>query len=70
VIGFFLLTIASTLAMGPAQPPVQSVLGAFALRVKWPGHEVDHSLPSSAKIRTAWSCMSIPPTHFCGVMLN
>jgi hypothetical protein len=29
--------------------------------VKWPGQEADHSPPSSAKVKNAWSYTSTPP---------
>jgi hypothetical protein len=34
-------------AVGPTR--IQWVLGFF-LEIKWPGHEVDHSPPSNAKV--------------------
>jgi hypothetical protein len=46
----FLFTITSRPALGPTQPPIQWVQGALFLEVKQPGHEADHSLPSSAKL--------------------
>jgi hypothetical protein len=36
---------------GPTQPPIQWVPGALSLGVKRPGHETDHSHPSSAKVK-------------------
>jgi hypothetical protein len=39
----------------------------LTLGVKWPGHEADYSLPSSAKVKNEWSYTSIP---FNGVVLN
>jgi len=41
---------ASRLALGPTQPPISWVAGAYSLGVKWPGHEAYHSPPSSAKV--------------------
>jgi hypothetical protein len=40
--------------------------GSFS-RVKWPMPKVDHSPPSSAKIKNAWSYTSIPPYMPFGV---
>jgi hypothetical protein len=33
------------------QPPIQWIMGAFPDRIKWPGCEVDHSLPSVLMLR-------------------
>jgi len=52
-IGIFLFTTVSRLALRPTQPPIQWVLGALSLGVKWPGHEADHSSPSGAKFKNA-----------------
>jgi len=45
----------SRLAVGPTQPPIQWMLGAE--------HEADHSPPSSAKVKNAWSYASMPSWH-------
>lgn len=45
----FLFYETSRLAKGPAQSPIHWTPGALSLGVKWPGHGVDHSLPSCAK---------------------
>jgi len=37
-------------SLGPLQPPVQWIPGAFFLRVKRPWREANHSLPSSTEI--------------------
>jgi hypothetical protein len=50
-LGIFLFTTASRKALGPTQTPIQWVLGALCLEVKWPGHESDHWLLSSAKVK-------------------
>jgi hypothetical protein len=44
-LGIFLFNTMFRPALGHTQPPIQWILG-----VKWLGHEVDHSLPSSAKV--------------------
>jgi hypothetical protein len=58
--GIFLLTPASIPAQRPTQPPVQLVPGFLFLGVKRPGREADHSPPSSAEVRSAWSYTSTP----------
>jgi hypothetical protein len=57
-LGIFLFTTASRTALGPTQPPIQWVPGALSLGVKRPGHEADHSPPSSAEVKDEWSCTS------------
>jgi hypothetical protein len=57
-------TTASRPALGPTQPPIQWVLGALFLVVKRPGREADHSPPSSAEVRNAWSYTSTPQYVF------
>jgi hypothetical protein len=57
-------------ALGPSQPPIQWVLGALSLGVKWPGREADHSSPSSAEVKIAWSYTSTPPVRLHGVVLS
>jgi hypothetical protein len=41
-----------TLVLEPTQPPVQRALSEG---LKWLHHEADHSPPSSAKTKNAWS---------------
>jgi len=40
------------------------VLGAFPSRVKWPGHEADHSSPYNAMVKNEWVYIFTCP---CGV---
>jgi hypothetical protein len=40
---------------GPTQPPIQWVPVALSLGLKRPGREADHSPPSSAEVKNAWS---------------
>jgi hypothetical protein len=49
----------SRTALGPTQPPVQWVPVAVSLGVKRPVREADHSPPSSAEVKNAWSYASI-----------
>jgi len=53
--GIFLFATVSRLAPAPSQPPIQWVPEALFLRVKWPGHGPNHSLPSNAKVKNVWS---------------
>jgi hypothetical protein len=46
----FLLAPASRLALGPTQPPVGTG-GPFPLGKVRPGHDADHSPPSSAEVK-------------------
>jgi hypothetical protein len=63
-LGIFLFTIASIMALGPNQPPIQWAPGALSLEVKQLGCEADHSPPSSAEVMNAWSYIINPPIHF------
>jgi hypothetical protein len=47
----FLLTTTYIPALGPTQPPIKWVPGALSLGVKRPGHEAEHSPPSSAEVK-------------------
>jgi hypothetical protein len=49
--GNFSLTTASRTVLGPTQPPIQWVPGAFSLGVKRTGREAHHSPPSSAEVK-------------------
>jgi hypothetical protein len=49
-VGIFLDTV-SRPSLGSTQPPIQWVRGCLSLGVKRPGHEADHSPPSSAEVR-------------------
>jgi hypothetical protein len=60
----FLFTTASRPALGPTQPPIQWVPGALSLEVKRPGREADHSPPTSAEVKNAWSYTSTPKYAF------
>jgi hypothetical protein len=37
--------------------------GALSLGIKWPGREADHSPPSSAEVKNAWSYTSTPSQY-------
>jgi hypothetical protein len=46
------------------QPPIQWVQGTLFLGVKRPGREADHSSPSTAEVKNAWSYTSSPQYVF------
>jgi hypothetical protein len=50
-LGIFLFITASRTALGLTQPPIQWVPGALSLGVRRPGHEANHSPPSSAEVK-------------------
>jgi hypothetical protein len=54
------LTTASRTALGPTQPLIQRARGTLSLGIKRPGREADHSPPSSAEVKNAWSYTSTP----------
>jgi hypothetical protein len=62
-LGIFLFT-ASRPCMGPTQPPIQWVPGVLSLGVSRPGCEADHSPPSSAEVKNAWSYNFTPQYAF------
>jgi hypothetical protein len=68
-LGILLFTTASRTALRPTQPPIQRVPGALSLRVKRPGREADHSPPSSAEVKHAWSYTSVPQYVFMACCL-
>jgi hypothetical protein len=56
--GIFLFTTVSRLTLGRTQPPIQWYGGLFSRGVKRPELEGDHSPPSSAEVKNAWSYTS------------
>jgi len=57
-------------ALSPTQPCIQWVSGVVSPGVKRPGRrEADHSPPSSAEVRKAWSYNSTPPYVFMACYL-
>jgi hypothetical protein len=57
-LGIFFFATASRPILGPTQPPIQLVPGALSPLVRGEGYEVDHSPPSRAEIKNAWSYIS------------
>jgi hypothetical protein len=45
-------------------------IGALSLGVKWPGHEADHSLQTSAEVKKKLVCASTPSILLHGIVLN
>jgi hypothetical protein len=45
---------------------IQGVPGALSVGVKRPGREANHSPPSSAEVKNAWSYASTPPIRLHG----
>jgi hypothetical protein len=69
-LGIFLFTTASTMTLRPTQPPIQCIPGALSLEVKKPGHEADHSTPSSAKDKEYMEPYLHSPIHLHGMVLS
>jgi hypothetical protein len=44
--------------------------GALSLRVKLPERKANHSPPSSAEVKKAWSYTSTPPIRLHGMVLS
>jgi hypothetical protein len=63
-LGIFLFTTVSRMALGPTQPPIQWIPRVLSLGVKRPEREDDHSPPSSAEVKNAWSYTSTPQYVF------
>jgi len=63
-LGIFLFTTVSRPALGPTHPPIQWVLKGSFPGVRQPDLEADHSPPSSAAVKNAWSYTSTPQYVF------
>jgi hypothetical protein len=55
---------------GATQPPIQRIPEAFYLEVKRPGRETDHTPPTVAEVKNAWSYKFAPPIRLDGVLLS
>jgi len=60
-------SITSRPALGPTQSPIQWVTGALSLGVKQLGHEADHSLPPSVKVKQCIELYLHSPVCFHGI---
>jgi len=69
-LGIFLFATASRPALGPIQPPIQWVPAVLSPGVKRLRHDANHSPPSSAEIKYAWSCTSTLTLNLHGAMIN
>jgi hypothetical protein len=58
----FPFSAASTLALGPTQPPIQWVSGFLSQGVKSPGRVADHSSPSTAEVKNGGAILPLPHT--------
>jgi hypothetical protein len=67
---FFFFTTASRPALEPTRPPIQWTPEALSLGVKRPVREAEHSPPSSAEVKVAWSYTSTPPICLHGEVLS
>jgi hypothetical protein len=56
--GIRLFPAASRRALGPTQSPNQQVSGVPSTGAEQPARESDHSAPSSAEVKNAWSYTS------------
>jgi hypothetical protein len=66
----FLFATASRPELGPTQPPIQRIPWALSLGVKRPRREADHSPPSSAEVKNAWSYTSTSSIRLQGMVLK
>jgi hypothetical protein len=61
----FIFSTSSRPVLGPTQPPIRWVPGASSPpRVKRPGHETDHSSPTSVEVKNRWIYTFSPPYAF------
>jgi hypothetical protein len=63
-VGSRIFSTSSRPALGPTQPPIQWVPGAFSLGVKRRGRKADHSPPASVEIKKTWLYTSTPTYAF------
>jgi hypothetical protein len=66
----FLFATAPNPALGPTQPPIKWVPRALSPVIRQPKRDADHSPPSSAEVKNAWSYTSTPPIRLHGVVLS
>jgi len=64
MLGCFLFAITSRPVLRLTQPPIQWVPRPLTPVIKRPGCDVDHSPPSGAEVKNAWSYTSTPQYFF------
>jgi hypothetical protein len=67
ILGYIMLSfgrIWGSTGVWDTQPPIQWVPGTLSLGVKRSRREADHSSPSNAEVKNAWSYTSIPQYAF------
>jgi hypothetical protein len=69
-LGIFLYTTVSGMALEPTQPLIQWVPRAFLLGVERPWCKADHSSPSNAEVKNAWSYTFTPSIRPHGMVLS
>jgi hypothetical protein len=69
-LGIFLFPTVSRPAPEPTQIPIQWVPGTISPGGKWLGHEADHSLPPSAKVKNMYSYTSTRSYNFKCMVLS
>jgi hypothetical protein len=66
----FLFSTSSITALGSTQPPIQCVPGALSPGIKRPGHEADHSPPTSAEVKKNVNLYIHSPIRLHGLVLK
>jgi hypothetical protein len=69
-LGIFLFTTMSRTALGPTQPPIQSVSGALSLEVSGWGMKLTTHLHPVLRSNNEWSYTSTPTICLHGMVLR
>jgi hypothetical protein len=69
-LGIFLFDTASRPSLGPTQLPVQGIPDVLSPGIKRPWRKADHTPPSSAEVKNAWSYTSTPQIRLHVVVLS
>jgi hypothetical protein len=56
----FLFSSVSRPVLGPTQAPIQWGLGTLSAGLKQPGHEAEHSPPSTTKVKNGGAILPFP----------